>query len=516
MTPAQFRQFLERRGPIFMKVGQFLAMRPDLLPQEYCDELMKLLDRAPPFPWAEARAILTEDLKRDPNLVFDSIEPEPIAAGSLAQVHRAVTKDGAEVAVKIQRPGIAGIIRRDLRRARFLARLLEQVGVSLVVAPREVVAELSDWLHQELDFHRELANLQRLFGLLADSRIARIPRPYPALCTSRVLVAEYLRGIRFTELLRARSRGTGEAQTAPEHEGIDYRLLSRNLITSTLQQIFDDRFFHADLHAGNLLALKGDVIGYVDFGLCDELDPKIRASQMHYLAAVYNADQEAIFQSLTEILIPTKGTDLEAFRRDFEAQTRESRDGGLRARENGESQQRTPFAEYLIAVMRAARKNRLQVPARVLSLYRALLAVENVTRQMGGGTGILQVGREFFFRRQLDELMEEALDPRQAAQVLVNLMQLTRDGPRRLNQVLAELADGSFTVGAAVSETGRTTRLRNERTRLIAASILTVTVSVLLMAPEVPWLGGISLYWPLWGVLACLALVIGRLWRRLQ
>ena len=254
--PVQFRQFLQERGPIFIKLGQYLALRPDILPETYCDELMRLLDRVPPFSWAEARTILTHELRRAPSDVFRYIDTNPAAAGSLAQVHRAVLKDGTEVAVKVQRPHIEEQVRRDLKRARMLARLLEAAGAQPGVSPREVVEELAEWLTQELDFRRELANLTRLHGLAIDSPVARIPRPFPHLSTARVLTSEYLHGIPFTDLLKAIRPGVEEEARPVDAPGIDFRELTRNLIVSTLDQIFRYQFFHADLHPGNLFACR--------------------------------------------------------------------------------------------------------------------------------------------------------------------------------------------------------------------------------------------------------------------
>src|SRR3954463_1526036 len=136
--PEGFRELLERLGPTFVKVGQFLALRPDLVPQEYCDELMHLLDALPPFDWSEAESAIAADLGADPERLFAHVETTPIAAGSLAQTHRAVTLDGREVAVKVQRPGVKKRVARDLRRVRTIARLLELARVAPVVAPSEV------------------------------------------------------------------------------------------------------------------------------------------------------------------------------------------------------------------------------------------------------------------------------------------------------------------------------------------------------------------------------------------
>ncbi len=365
LDPVAFRKFLEDRGPTFVKLGQFLALRPDLLPQEYCDELIKLLDRVPPFSWEEARAILTAELGRDPRDIFLSIDQRPLAAGSLAQVHRAVLPDGTEVAVKVQRPHVAEVVRRDLRRGRLLAWLLERSGVSLVIAPGELVKELSSWLTEELDFRRELANLTRLHKLAAESAESRIPRPYPELSTARVLTATYLPGIRFTEILRAIQPGVNEPAQPVSAPGIDYRTLAEHLVRSTLEQIFRWQFFHADLHPGNLLALPDNVIGYVDFGLCDELDTQVRGSQLRYLTAVYNGDRPAMFKALTEILVAGPDTDLEAFRREFEAQTREL---AVRRGAAENDADRSPFGKYLIGLMRSAQASPAGARPRALAV----------------------------------------------------------------------------------------------------------------------------------------------------
>jgi ubiquinone biosynthesis protein len=497
-------------------MGQYLALRPDIVPREYCDELIQLQDRVPPFPWEHARAILAEELGRDPAAVFRSIDHTPTAAGSLAQVHRALLKNGTVVAVKVQRPHIADQIQRDLRRARLLARLLEGSGIFLGISPLEVVEELAEWLAQELDFRRELANLQRLGSLDLDSAVARIPRAVPRLCTARVLTTEFLSGIRFTDLLRSLHPGVDEPASPVDAGRLDYRVLARNLIESTLEQIFRHQFFHADLHPGNLIALSGNVVGYVDFGLCDQLDANVRAGQLRYLAAVYFGDSEGIFRGLTEILVPAEQTDLVAFRRDFDEENRNFQQrGGLGAR-GDDPTQRSPFGSYLVGLMRAARRHHLQVPARVLSLYRAVLTMETIAQQLGAGDEVRQVGQAFFRRLQMDELMTQLFSSDAWSQYLVSLLELSRNSPRQLNQILTDVAEGSYSLNVHVTEAGRTTRAQNQRARLLTAAILTVSVTLLLpVAPELSAQFGISLAWPLTVLLIALYLWVALLWRRL-
>src|ERR1051325_9766917 len=148
--PVGLRRLLERLGPTFIKIGQFLALRPDLITKEYSDELLKLLDDVEPFPWEEARAIIEQDLG-DPATLFRSINPRATAAGSVAQIHIAELPEGKRVAVKVLRPGITERVRVDLRRARVLARLLRLAHVDLIASPNEVVKELESWLFRELD-----------------------------------------------------------------------------------------------------------------------------------------------------------------------------------------------------------------------------------------------------------------------------------------------------------------------------------------------------------------------------
>ena len=324
MTPQRFRQLLERLGPTFIKIGQFLALRPDLVPQAYCDELMRLLDLVPPSPWPAAKQTIEQELGRSPAELFASINERAFAAGSLAQVHRARLQDGTAVAVKILRPNIEAGIARDLKRARRIAAVLEASRASYIVSPREVVAELEQWLSQEIDLRNELDNMSRLFHRTSPNLPQRIPRPFPEYSSRRVLTAEFIRGVPLSEILRALRSGRAESVL----KGFDRELYAERLLLATLTQMFRYGFFHADPHPGNLLVLPGSVVGFVDFGLCDELEPAIQASQLRYLSAIYSGETERIFRALTEVLTPAEDSDLESFRRDFLAESRKLESGG--------------------------------------------------------------------------------------------------------------------------------------------------------------------------------------------
>jgi ubiquinone biosynthesis protein len=517
--PAGFRRRLERLGPTFIKVGQFLALRPDLIPQEYCDELMRLMDRVPPFPWEQARATLKEELGGDPNEIFAYINPRPVAAGSLAQTHVGRLSDGTEVAVKVQRPDIRAKILRDLKRVRRLAQLLEISGTSLIVSPREVVEEIAEWLMQEIDFNHELRNLTRLYNLAAGSRFQKIPRPFSAFSTERVLTAEYLRGVPVSELLVTRSTKLPEGEQPIAALGIDRDRLASHLIWSSLLQIFRYQFFHADLHPGNLIALPGDVVGFVDFGLCDELDDTVRERQMSFLSAFYSGDVHRMFNALSDILIPSEETDMDAFRVEFIAETSlyisRARTDFPGYDDLSAERERSPVAQALTGMLRAARRNRLQVPTRVLSMYKALLTAESVAHELGTKTNLRSVGNEFFIDLQREEALR-VLEPDNLETSFLTMVSLLRDSPGQLQQILTELSEGRFELKVNISEGPKVKRIRNLRLRLLVTSVLSVGIALLLAIPELPKLFGASLRWPLWGALILLYISILLQWRRMQ
>jgi ubiquinone biosynthesis protein len=281
-----------------------------------------------------------------------------------------------------------------------------------------------------------------------------------------------------------------------------------------LHQVFELHFFHADLHPGNLIALPGDVIGLIDFGLTDVIDATVEARQAEYLKAVYDHDVGGMHRALSEILMEGPTTDADAFRRDFLVETNRwlaEVDG-----RPGDGRSRSPIATYMVQLMRLARAHDMRMPPSVLSLYRVLLTAESVSDQLGAQSDLAKVGRAFFRELEL-ERAAASLEPRRVAAWLLELNDLARSAPGRLQQLLAELADGRFVLGVRTTESESARRLADRRARLIALSVLSVGVGVLLAAT--PRGGGgweASVLRPvLWGVLVTLYVWIAVLWRRL-
>lgn len=513
-TPAEFRHRLERWGPTFIKIGQYLALRPDLIHDEYADELIRLFDQAEPFSWTEAERTLTDDLGPRWADGIVAIDPVPFAAASFAEVHHARLVDGTIVAVKIRRPGIEERIARDLRRGYLLALLLEWSGVALIASPREVLDELAEWLRAELDFKREEANIERMRYLAGDRRTERVPRPYPEFSSSRVLTTEYLAGEPVSKILE-------NLRTSPYVEderlveiGIDRQLVAERLLDTTLRQIFDYRFFHADPHPGNLLVMEDNEIGYVDFGLCDTLDETIAANQMRYFAALYRHDTQELLRAVEDIVVPGEATDIAAFRRDFldetDRWTKATADAnaGITA-----TSSRSPVASYMVRVMHTLRRHRMHVPARALSMYRALLTAEAVAGRLAPGANLAAAGRAFFAARERRELFR-ALDPERLQESVPELVNLLRNGPARVNQVLGDLANGQLALNVQVSDDPFTRRARTRYIRLIVTVLLSISVALLLTRP-LPMVFGVPLSEPLLVALVLLYVSILVQWRRL-
>lgn len=237
----RLREALERLGPIFVKFGQMLSTRRDLLPADVADELARLQDRVPPFPSGESIKLVEKALGRPISAVFKQFDAEPVASASVAQVHFAVLHDGREVAVKVLRPGMLNVIDDDLALMRTLARWVERLWADgRRLKPREVVAEFDKYLHDELDLIREAANAAQLRRNMHGLDLVLVPEMIWDLCTSTVMVMERMKGVPISQMQRLREAG------------VDIKKLARDGVTIFFTQVFRDGFFHADMHPGNI------------------------------------------------------------------------------------------------------------------------------------------------------------------------------------------------------------------------------------------------------------------------
>jgi ubiquinone biosynthesis protein len=276
----------ERQGGGFLKLGQLLSARPDLLPEVWTQELARLQDAAPCFDFALVRQAIEQEFGATLEALFESFDPEPLAAASIGQVHRAVTRDGAQVAVKVRRPGIERLIQLDLA---LLERLLDAMQSSLPPTDYATIAdELRSALLSELDYREEAAMMQRLHEFFLDVPGIRVPRPLHALCGSRVLTAEFVEGVKITTALDAlEQRGAaGDAASTARRDALLGRLLQ-----AYLMQVLEAGVFQADPHPGNLLVTDDDTLVLLDFGCTKALLPETRDRYLQLMASFMNGDR---------------------------------------------------------------------------------------------------------------------------------------------------------------------------------------------------------------------------------
>ncbi|MGA1876389.1 MAG: ABC1 kinase family protein, partial [bacterium] len=262
--PVRARMVLEELGPTFIKLGQLLSMRPDLIPQEFAHEFRKLQEKVPPVPFDGIRQVIESELEASLEELFPYFEETAYAAASIAQVHKALLPDNRQVILKVQRPNINQIIETDISILFQLAHLIERyIPESKVYSPLAIVEEFSRSIKRELDFTIEASNTQRFYDNFADDPQVIIPRVYWEMTTKRVLVLQRLSGVHINQIEAMRERGWDTAKIA---------LLGSQVF---LKQILEHGFFHGDPHPGNILVMEEDVLGLIDFGIVGRLEREV-------------------------------------------------------------------------------------------------------------------------------------------------------------------------------------------------------------------------------------------------
>ncbi len=292
--PQHLRLVLEELGPTFVKLGQIASTRADLLSPEYQAELARLQDAAPAEPWPTIRAALISEL--GPRLPL--VDPVPLAAGSIGQAHAGVLRDGAEVVIKVRRPGVTALVADDLA---LIENMAAKTARRLPIAARYDLPALADQfgttLRQELDYVAELANAAQFAANFTGDPTVRIPRAFKGLSTSRVLTLERLRGIKIDDLA-----GLDEA-------GIDRAELARHAAVVILQMVFRDGFFHADPHPGNFFIQPDGAIGLIDFGMVGKIDLATRQRLLTALVAIGTGDGGALVDALVSLGLAGRNVD---------------------------------------------------------------------------------------------------------------------------------------------------------------------------------------------------------------
>ena len=358
----RLREALEELGPVFIKFGQMLSTRPDLLPEDIALELARLQDQVPPFPGEVAEEIVVSALEAPLTTLFRQFETQPLASASVAQVHAAVLHDGTPVAVKVLRPGIERIIERDLALLDSLAALAQRyLPESRRLRPREVVEEYRKTIHGELDLMREAANASRLRANFENSPLLYVPKVYWDLTRSNVMVMEHITGIPI-----------GNIQ-ALHDAGIDMRKLAHHGVEIFFTQAFRDGFFHADMHPGNIFVTPQGQYRAVDFGIMGTLAERDQIYLAENFLAFFNRDYRAIAAAHVRAGWVGPDTRLE----EFEAAIRTVCEP-IFARPIKD----ISFGRLLLRLFQTARQFNMEIQPQLVLLQKTLFNIEGLGRQL--------------------------------------------------------------------------------------------------------------------------------------
>jgi len=357
-VPQRVRLALEELGPTFVKLGQVLSTRPDLLPPPFIAELVKLQNAVPPAEWEPIRAQIEAELGAPLQELFAAFEPVPIAAASLAQVHAATLPDGAQVVVKVQRPDIQQMIETDLEILFDLARLLQaRTPLGEIYNLPEIVEEFAATLRAELDFYREGRNADRFRANFAAESFLYIPRVYWDFTTHRVLVLERISGIKIDDI------------EALDAAGYDRNRIALHAARMIIKEVLEDGFFHADPHPGNFVVMPGETIGAMDFGMVGHLSRRTRSDLIRLYVVAVQMDEEGIVDQLIRIGVISGAVDRTGLRRDVMRLLRKYHGlplGAVRAR------------EVIEEAMPVAFRHHLRLPSELWLLGKTLAMMEGV------------------------------------------------------------------------------------------------------------------------------------------
>ncbi|UUX96861.1 ubiquinone biosynthesis regulatory protein kinase UbiB [Aquabacterium sp. J223] len=379
---ARLRQALEQLGPIFVKFGQVLSTRRDLLPVDVADELALLQDRVPPFPGADAVALVEQAFGRPLAAVFASFDTVPVASASIAQVHFATLLDGREVAVKVLRPGMLSVIETDLTLLHTLARWVEHWSADgRRLRPREVVAEFDNYLHDELDLVREAANAAQLRRNMQDLQLVMVPEMVWDLCTPGVIVMERMHGVPISQIERLRAAG------------VDIPRLARDGVTIFFTQVFRDGFFHADMHPGNIqVSLAPDTFGrYIalDFGIIGTLTEVDKDYLAQNFIAFFRRDYKRVAELHLESGWVPPATRVDALEAAIRAVCEPHFDRPLRE---------ISLGTVLLRLFQISRRFNVEIQPQLVLLQKTLLNVEGLGRQLDPELDLWATAKPFLER----------------------------------------------------------------------------------------------------------------------
>jgi len=489
-TPERVRRALEDMGPTFIKLGQVMATRVDIFPPDWIAEFSKLQGNIPPVDFDRVRPQIEEDLGAPPEAVFAEFDTRPIAAASIAQVHRARLRDGTEVVVKVRRPGIEPVVEADMRLLQRLAAIAEEESPELRrYRPCAVVRQFRNSLMRELDLAAECRHAERIAASFADNPHMVVPTVHWEYTGKRMNVQGFVDGIRVSDT------------AALDAAGLDRPEIASRGGQAVLKMMFEDGFFHADPHPGNVFCLPGNRIALIDYGMVGRLSEQRRGQVVTLLHAMVERDVRRV----TDVLLDWSdepGLDEEQLAQDVDA---------FVDRYHGLALEQLDLSAMLVDITTVLRENHLALPPDLALLIKVFITLEGMGRQLDPGFDMVGEARPFLERAVLGRYAPKAV-LRKGWQVLSDSAVVAAELPRDLRRLMRAAREGRVSVRVDIDRLKhfgeQVDHSANRLTVGLVTSALIVGSSIALTVDAGPQLMGL----PLFGLLGFLGAGVGGVW----
>ena len=420
------RLALEELGPTFIKLGQVLSTHPDLISPELIKELSKLQDRIGTLPSEIIKKQIERELKKPVEELFLSFSDKPLAAASLSQVHKAKLKSGETVAVKVQRPGIDITVEKDISILYELVDLLESKWFkSASYSPKEFVDEFAQTIREELDFSLEAKNAEKFASNFEGSATVKIPKVYRDFTSKKILVTEFIAGVKINAVLKF------------EEKGLDKHIVAGSGMDMALKQIFNDGFFHGDLHPGNIFVLPCNVIAIIDFGMVGRIDRETMNDLADVLMALTGFKTDGIVRGLQKMDIVGPDADTKKIRKEINL---------LIDRYYGLELHELEVGKILTDVMEIIRKNNIRIPSEFALLFKTLITAEGTARSLDPDFNVVEHIQPF-----VEALVRKKYSPgriiKDGAGFVENSLDMIRKFPDNVDWLFKSLKQGKLYIG---------------------------------------------------------------------
>ena len=474
MPEVRLRRTLERLGPTFIKFGQLLSVRPDLVPKEFSKELEKLQDNVPEFPFNEARAIIEKEFGRSIEHLFLHFEKKPIASASISQVHEAILRNGDKVAVKVQRPDVKRTMETDIEIMFYFANLLEKHIEKLRrFDPVRIVNEFKEWTEKELDFRLEARNAKRFGQNFKGSKTVHIPKVYDEITSDKVLTLEFIEGVELHNIKEIKRRK------------LDFGKIIKNGFDAIMTQVFVHGVFHADPHPGNIIVLHNNAIAFVDFGIVGYFDERLKNNCIDLLYGIVEQDEELIVETLTSMGMESDDLDYEQFKSDIGFIIQPLRYSSIKE---------IKISKALEEILDIALRHKLKVPAAFVLFGKTIVTLEGVALEYDPNFKLVDTAKPF-----VERLIAQRKNPFYVWKSFVHNMHKYRkfaeEFPEKAERALDKIQKGTIKVDIEDTDIKKLSleidRSSNRVAYGLLIAALLITSAILIQIPKGPAILGI-------------------------